>query len=150
MGLKSTRHARLATQEIGQAQPTDFLMEGNKFLDLFAVGSWTPNIDIGKTGTGVMVRVELPGIDASEVVVTFQGENLRIQGIKREPGQSQKFLCYYCLERTYGKFDRSIHIGWVVNPKMARAYMEDGILTIMLPKIKDRRGDTVTIQIKKK
>jgi HSP20 family protein len=150
MASKSFRDASRAAQESNDVQDSDFLLEGKKFLDAFAVGSWTPNVDICQTPNGIVVQAELPGVDSSDVSVSFQGENLRIQGIKREPAQSQKLLCYYCLERRYGKIDRTIHIGWVINPKMARAHMKNGILTIVLPKINDRRGNTVEIQIKKK
>lgn len=152
MSSKSLRSTGRATQEIEEeTQAPDFLMGGGRFLDPSAVGSWTPNVDICQTRRGrILVHVELPGVDSSDVSVSFQGENLRIQGIKREPAQSQKLLCYYCVERRYGKIDRTIHIGWVVNPKIARASMENGILTIILPKINDRRGNRVEIQIKKK
>jgi HSP20 family protein len=150
MASKSFRDADRAAQEANEAQDSDFLLEGKKFLDPFAVGSWTPNVDICQTPDAIVVQAELPGIDASDVSVSFEGENLRIQGVKREPAQSQKLLCYYCLERRYGKIDRNIRIGWVVNPKKARAHMESGILTIVLPKINDRRGNTVEIQIKGK
>jgi HSP20 family protein len=148
MASKSFRDASQTMQETDEVQ--DFLLEGKKFLDPFAVGSWTPNVDICQTHNRIVVQAELPGVDFSDVSVSFQGGNLRIQGIKREPVQSQKLLCYYCLERRYGKIDRTIPVGWVVNPKMARAHMENGILTVVLPKINDRRGDTVEIQIKKK
>ena len=150
MASKSFRDANRAAQETDEVQDSDFLLEGKKFLDPFAVGSWMPKVDICQTPNAIVVQAELPGVDSSDVSVSLQGENLRIQGIKREPAQSQKLLCYYCLERRYGKIDRTIHIGWVVNPKMARAHMENGILTIVLPKINDRRGNTVEIQIKKK
>ena len=149
MASKSFRDATRASQE-DEVEGSDFLLEGKRFLDPFAVGSWSPNIDICQTPDRIVVQAELPGVDYPDVSVSFQGENLRIQGIKREPAHSQKLLCYYCLERRYGKIDRTIHIGWVVNPRMAQAHMENGILTIVLPKISDRRGETVEIQIKRK
>jgi HSP20 family protein len=135
---------------VEETQTPDFLLEGGRFLDPFALGSWTPNVDICETRNRILVHVELPGVDSSDVSVSFQGGDLRIQGIKREPTQSQKLLCYYCLERRYGKIDRIIHIGLVVNPKTTRASMENGILTIILPKLNDRRGNKIEIQIKEK
>ena len=150
MASKSSRDAIQGTQETDEVHDSDFLLAGKKFLDPFAVGSWTPNVDICETRDRIVVEVELPGVEASDVSVSFQGGNLRIQGIKREPAQSQKLLCYYCLERRYGRIDRTIQIGGIVNPKLARAHMENGILTVAFPRINDRRGDAVEIQIKKK
>ncbi len=151
MSSKSFRGANQSNHEIEaeEVQAPDFLLGSGRFLDGLAVGSWTPHVDICETRTRILVHVELPGVDSSDISVSFQGGDLRIQGIKREPAQSQKLLCYHCLERRYGKIDRSIHIGWVVNPKMAKASMGNGILTITLPKLNDRRGNKIQIQIKK-
>ncbi|HYK88246.1 MAG TPA: Hsp20/alpha crystallin family protein, partial [Acidobacteriota bacterium] len=55
--------------------------------------------------------------------------------------------CYYCLERRYGRFDRSIPIHWVVDARAARASLERGVLTVKLPKLEDRRGQLVKIPI---
>lgn len=150
IAFKSMRNSKRAGQKLHIAQPSDLLLQGQDFLNPFAVGSWTPNVDICETESRVLVRAELPGVDLTDITLSFQGSSLRLQGIKREPAQSRKLLCYYCLERRYGRFDRHIGIDWIVNPRLARAYFEKGILTIELPKLKDRRGETVAIQIKKK
>jgi len=130
--------------------PSDLLLQGQEFLDPMAVGSWTPHVDICETENHVCVRAELPGVNSGDIAVSFERDGLRLRGIKREPAQSRRLLCYYCLERRYGRFDRRIAIGWIVNPRLARARLERGILTVELPKLKDRRGETVEIQIKGK
>jgi HSP20 family protein len=150
MALKSTRNSIRAAQNRSAASSPDLLLQGHDFLDPFAVGLWTPQVDICETESRILVRVELPGVELSDIALSFQGGSLRLQGIKREPVQSRKLLCYYCLERRYGSFDRHIGIDWIVNPRMSRAYLDKGILTIELPMIKDRRGERVEIQIKKK
>ena len=85
----------------------------------------------------------------SEIHLTFQKDMLQLQGIKREPDKNRKLRCYYCLERRYGKFDRRINIDWIVNPREIRASLNKGILTVELPKVRDRRGTVVEIPIKK-
>jgi HSP20 family protein len=107
-------------------------------------------VDICETESHVYVRAELPGVEQGDIAVSFQGDGLRLRGIKRAPAQFGKLLCYYCLERRYGRFDRHVTIGWIVNPRLARAHLSRGILTVELPKLKDRRGETVEIQIKGK
>ncbi len=125
----------------------DLLLDRDDFLDPLSIGSWTPPVDKCQTESHVVIRVELPGVKASDISISFKGENLRIQGVKREPVSSRKFLCYYCLERRYGRFDRTLQISWTVDPRQASAYLDKGILTIELPKLKDRRGETVSIKI---
>jgi HSP20 family protein len=134
----------------GQAIAADLMLQGHDVWDPLAAGSWTPSVDICQTEQRVLVRAELPGVDASDIAIGFQDDSLRLQGIRRDPSPSAQLLCYLCLERRYGSFDRRIKIGGVVNPRRARAHLDKGILTIELPKLKDRRGDIVEIQIKKK
>jgi HSP20 family protein len=151
MGSKKTEKTNtgpLHESSVGKA--SGILLDRDDFLNPLSIGSWTPSVDKCQTDSHVIIRVELPGVKASDVALSFKGENLRIQGIKREPTASRKLLCYYCLERNYGKFDRTLHISWVVNPRQASARLEKGILTIELPKLNDRRGETVQIKISEK
>jgi len=126
------------------------MREADKFLDRLAIGTWTPNIDLCETKDSVTVRIELPGVDLADVTVTIQNGMLRIQGIKREPAVSQKLLCYYCVERTYGRFQREIRLDWVVDARQASGALENGVLTVELPKLPDRRGSSLGVPVKKK
>jgi HSP20 family protein len=150
MASKSMSTSKGTAPEPSRAQHPDVLLHGHDFLDPFAVGSWTPHVDICETDNHVLVRAELPGVDLPDIAVSFQGNKLHLRGIKREPQQSRKLLCFYCLERRYGKFDRYVDIGRIVNTRLARAYLDKGILTIELPKLRDRRGESVEIPIKRK
>src|SRR5262245_30506755 len=112
----------------------DLLFHTEGFLDRLSIGTWAPNIDLCETAATVVVRVELPGVDPADVVLTIRDGVLRLQGIKREPAVSHKLLCYYCVERRYGKFSREIRIQSVINPRRARAHLKNGILTLEMPK----------------
>ena len=147
MAFKSAKNSKHSAQGLSLTQSDDLLHDRHGFWDPFAVGLWTPRVDICQTDKKVVVRAELPGVKATDISLGFQGNTLRLQGIKREPAQSQKLLCYFCLERRYGKFDRQISIGWIVNPRKARAHLDKGILTVELPKIDDRRGKPVNIKL---
>jgi HSP20 family protein len=147
MAVKSVRSSKQNAPGSPIAQGADLLLESRDFLDPFAVGSWTPPVDICQTESRVRVRIELPGVDISDILLSFKVENLRIQGVKREQVRSPKLLCFYCLERRYGRFDRQIAIKGVLNPRKSRAYLENGVLTVEIPKIKDKRGAVVDIPI---
>jgi len=147
MPFKSTPNSKHSAQGLPLARSDDLLHDRHDFWDPFAVGLWTPHVDICQTDKKMVVRAELPGVKASDISLEFQGNSLRIQGIKREPPQSRKLLCYFCLERRYGKFDRQISIGGVVNPRKARAHLDKGILTVELPMIDDQRGKSVSIKL---
>ncbi len=133
--------------DANQARIFESAVEAEKHLDRLAVGTWTPKVDICETLRAVNVRVEVPGADTSDVTLTIQDGILRVQGIKREAAPVGKLLCYYCLERRYGRFDRTIPVHWVVDARKARASLERGVLTVRLPKLEDRRGQLVQIPI---
>jgi len=115
-----------------------------------AVGTWVPNVDLCETREALLVRIELPGIALTDVRVTIDRSVLRVQGMKREQPASSKLLCYYCLERSYGRFSREIPLERVVDTKRARAILSNGILTIELPKVVDRRGSAFEVPIEKR
>jgi len=147
---KAVKSVKSPLQKSSAGQASDLLLDRDDFLNPLSIGSWTPPVDKCQTESHVVIRVELPGVKSSDISVSFKGEILHIQGVKREPVSSQKLRYYFCLERSYGKFDRILHISWVVNPRKANARLEKGILTIELPKLKERRGEMVKIKIEEK
>ena len=129
---------------------SSLILEAEEILDRLALGGWTPNVDICETAESVTVRVELPGIDPADFRLTIQDGVLRVQGIKREAAKALERLSYYCLERRYGKFDRQIGIDRVVDAGRAVATLVNGILTVELPRLGDRRGTLFEIRVEKK
>lgn len=126
------------------------ILEPDAILDRLTPGNWIPNVDICETTDSVMIRVELPGIEPADIRVSFQGNVLRVQGTKREPAAARRRLSYYCLERRYGKFDRQIAIDWIVETARSQASLADGILTIQIPRMENRRGAVFEIPVKRK
>lgn len=114
------------------------------------MGTWIPNVDICERADAVTVRVELPGIEPSDIRVTIQDGTLRVQGVKREPAIALERLSYHCLERRYGKFDRQIDIDQVIDAGHSRATLNNGVLSIEIPRMEDRRGVMFEIPITKK
>jgi HSP20 family protein len=126
------------------------ILEAEEIMDRLTAGTWIPNVDICETADAVMIRVELPGIELEDIRLTCGGNILRVQGTKREPAAARARISYHCLERRYGKFDRQIAIEWVVDVGRAQAVLADGILTIQIPRIDNRRGAMFEIPITRK
>ena len=45
-----------------------------------ANGRWVPNTDVYSTDTGLVVKVELPGMKSEQLDLTVEGNQLRIAG----------------------------------------------------------------------
>lgn len=113
-----------------------------------APGAWLPPVDLCEMEDVVVVRVELPGVRASEIKLRLTSERLSICGQKKKSAPRQMVLSHLCSERSYGPFSRVIPLRWAVSLKEATAELRNGILLVRLPKLKDRRGSEFKVPIK--
>ncbi len=111
-------------------------------------GAWIPNADIVETEDNLVVRMELPGVDPAGLSLSALGGNLIVKGekAKPEPAGAPRF---HLAERAFGRFRRVIHLGVPVNTHRAEAELADGLLKIRFPKVPNRRGEEIAIEVKK-
>src|SRR5215510_941358 len=95
--------------------------------------AWSPMVDVYEREDEIVIFVEMPGVDKSDVQLSWNDGVLTISGQKRQqvPGKRTRYLC---LERAYGQFRREIEINVPIDRKKARAELENGLLRISLPK----------------
>lgn len=110
-------------------------------------GAWLPPVDLCESDECVTVRVELPGVRAEHLEVSLTNEELRVRGRKRK-GAPRGVTRHLCSERSFGQFARTIPLRWPVNRDAATAALKDGVLTVRLPKLKERRGGEYRIEVK--
>jgi HSP20 family protein len=112
-----------------------------------AAGAWKPPVDLCETNDAVVLKVELPGVTAEDLEVKLSGDSLRVAGKKRKRA-SRGAISHLCSERAYGAFERTLPLRWSVKTRGATATLANGLLTVSLPKLADRRGAEFKIQIK--
>ena len=54
---------------------------------------------------------------------------------------------FHLAERTYGRFARAVRISGAFDARRAKAILQNGLLRVVLPRIEDRRGQLVHINI---
>jgi HSP20 family protein len=111
-------------------------------------GEWSPPVDLCETADAVTVRVELPGVAASQIKVGLTGTHLRICGEKKKRTPRTRIISHLCSERSYGHFSRTVPIRWTIDVREATAELANGILMVRLPKRGDRRGAEFKVMIK--
>ncbi len=104
--------------------------------------TWTPIIDVYERPTELIVRVELPGVEKSDVRLRWRNSVLEITGIKRHQPYEQESSRYLCVERQHGTFRRDIAISTAIDFEKSTAELRNGLLRISLPKIIDRAEDS--------
>jgi HSP20 family protein len=113
------------------------------------VNAWTPPVDLCETNDAIILKVELPGVAADDVELTLTTTALRISGKKRRRS-GRGAISHLCSERGYGAFKRNVPLRWSLKTRGATAKLENGLLTVRLPKLADRRGEEFKIPIKEK
>jgi len=97
------------------------------------VGLLMPQINVSETESEVRITAELPGVAEKDVDVTLDDDVLTIRGEKRMEQKEDKEN-YHFVERSFGRFMRSIRLPQSVNRDQVKANVENGVLTIVLPK----------------
>jgi HSP20 family molecular chaperone IbpA len=87
-------------------------------------------------------------VTADQIKIGLTNTKLRIWGEKKRRPNRRKVMSYHCSERSFGKFGRIVPLRWTVCIREAVAELRSGMLHIHLPKIEDRRGEEVLVEVK--
>jgi len=103
-------------------------------------GMYTPNIDISETDEAVEVRADLPGYKKEDIEVTVENGVLTVSGtMKKETEEKDEDRKYYCRQCSSGSFCRQVSLPVSAEENKAKCRMEDGRLTVTIPKIKEEQ-----------
>ena len=91
-----------------------------------------PTIDAYQTGNTTIVRVDLAGVESSDIRLIVDGEYLQISG-RRNPHYAQPPQHHLQMEIPQGNFARVIRLPAPYDAEHVTATLETGILTIELP-----------------
>lgn len=110
---------------------------------------WTPPVEIFEKDDKYVVKTELPGMKEEDIDVSVAGDMLTIKG-ERKSEKEVNETEYYCCERSYGSFLRSIALPSNVDSKKIEANYENGILEISLPKAAQIKTSKISVSVKNK
>jgi HSP20 family protein len=83
-----------------------------------------------------------------EAIKVTVRDNLLVVSGERSCEKEVKDRTYHRIERSYGKFSRTIALPAAVDPDKIRASYTDGILHIMLPKPESSKPKQIDVEIK--
>ena len=107
----------------------------------------SPVINVAETDKALEVTAELPGVDQQDVNVTVTDNRLTIMAEKKVE-EEDKSKDYHVVERSYGKFARSMSLPFSVEPDKVDARFKNGVLTVSLPKPPETTAKTHKVEIK--
>lgn len=104
-----------------------------------------PLVDVAESDDAVTVSAELPGVDPKEIDIDVSGNVLTIRGEKKQEHE-EKDRNYHFVERSFGRFQRSIQLPASVDPDKVDAVCKNGTLTITLNKKPDAQRKRIEIK----
>ncbi len=110
--------------------------------------SWAPPVDIYETEDAIVLKAELPGVDAKDVEVRVEDNNLYLKG-ERKFEKEVKEQNYHRVERSYGSFARSFSLPNSISADKVKAEFRDGLLTLTMPKREEAKPKTIKIDVTK-
>jgi len=84
---------------------------------------WAPAIEVFEKEDKFVVKAELLGVKGEDIDISVVGDTLTIKG-ERKAKSEVKEEDYYCCERSYGSFSRSIALLSNVDAKKIEASYE--------------------------
>ncbi len=87
-----------------------------------------------ETADSILFTVELPGLSKKDVEVSVENETLTIKGERVDKSERKEETGFLRREIRSSKFERSFALGERVDQDNIKAKMDDGVLTITVPK----------------
>jgi HSP20 family protein len=113
-----------------------------------SASSWDPSLDLLDDGSTIRVLVELPGVEQEDVRVTIRGRVLTIRGQKKGRIRAREGMRFFCMERYFGNFVKSVPLPRPVNTREAKAFFRQGLIEVVLPRVPDMREKEHEIPVK--
>jgi HSP20 family protein len=104
---------------------------------------YIPYADIHETDEALTVVMEVPGVERKDITVALENNVLRVDG-------QIDFSKYDGLEPVYteynvGHYTRSFTLSNKIDQEQISAQLEDGVLTLTLPKAKEAQPRRISI-----
>ena len=116
------------------------------FHERFTTHEWLPSIDLTETKDKLVIKAELPGLEAKDVELTITDDILTIKGEKKEE-KEEKDEHHFFVERYTGTFERRIKLPALVKTGKIDATFDKGILNINLPKSEEAKTKEIKINV---
>jgi HSP20 family protein len=105
------------------------------------------SIDVYQTPSSIVVKSTIAGVSSEDIDISINNDMLTIRG-KREQTDKIRDEDYLYRECYWGSFSRSIILPVEIESEKVDAFLENGVLTVVLPKAKVSKQ--ISIKVKNK
>jgi HSP20 family protein len=120
----------------------------NSFFDEGTGGGerrrWAPAVDLLEREDSLVLKADLPGLTEDDVQIEVRGDVLTIAG-ERKAEHEEKQNGYYRVERSFGRFSRSLQLPDGIDSDRIAAAFDNGVLEVTIPKPEQRQPRRIEI-----
>ncbi len=128
----------------------DMLSVGDReWMGLHGIGGrWTPAVEIEETDKELVLKAEIPGIDAKDLEVEVSENRVTLSGEHKEEKRTEdKKQNYFHSEFYYGNFQRVIPLPMPIKTDQIKSEFKHGVLTLTMPKVEDAPKKVVKVKL---
>ena len=130
-------------------KPEPFTREIDRVFDAFFGQTdqgrrWVPPMDLVEAEDHFVLKADLPGLAEGDVNIEVQDGTLTISG-ERKAEHEQREKGWYRIERSFGRFSRSLSLPDGVDPDRIEASFSHGVLQVRIPKPEERKPRRISI-----
>lgn len=107
---------------------------------------WMPTIELKKTDTDIILKAQVPGIDAKDIDIQVTSDAVLIAGEHQEEKQTEDKGSFRS-EFQYGQFSRVIPLPVDVKYEQVKSEFKDGVVTLTLPIAEVNRRNVVKVDL---
>lgn len=106
---------------------------------------WIPPMDLIETDDHLVLRADLPGVDRGDIDIEVKEGVLTVSG-ERKAQHEEKREGYHRVERSFGRFSRSLELPKGIEADSIEARFDRGVLEVRMPKPAERKPTRIEIQ----
>lgn len=141
--LKKFSNRNNALEEIYEDDNIEMESEHDNWLEDAEEGQLS--IDVYQTPKEIIIKSTIAGVKPTDIDIAINNDMLTIRG-KREMGNEVKDGDYLFRECYWGAFSRSIILPVEIQAEKIDASLENGVLTVILPKAKPAKEISIKVK----
>lgn len=107
--------------------------------------TWAPSVDVEETDRELLVKADLPGVDAKDIDISVADGMLILKGEKKE-AKEETTKNLHRVERFVGQFYRAVPLPTGTDPSKIDATIAKGVITVTIPKKPEAQIKKITVK----
>jgi HSP20 family protein len=109
------------------------------------VAARSPSLDVAETAREYTVKLDMPGVAKEDVKVSIEGRQVTVQAQSQRSDEKKEGERIVYRERSVSSYARSFTLPVEVDQAEASARLDQGVLTLTLPKRGARTAAQLTV-----